>query len=435
MRVLVIGGGGREHALVWKLRQSPRVSALYCAPGNAGIAEEAECVPIAADDVKGLLRFAEERHIDLTVVGPELPLTLGLVDRFTAAGLSAFGPTAAAARLEGSKAFTKELLRHEHVPTAFFGVFGDPDDAARYVREVGAPVVVKADGLASGKGVFICATVAEALEAVDELMRARLFGDAGGRVVVEEFLEGEEVSFMALTDGTTVLPLATSQDHKRALDGDRGPNTGGMGACSPTPIVTPALQDRILREIMEPVVRGLARQGVRYTGVLYAGLMVQDGHVKVLEFNVRFGDPEAQALLVRLRSDLLELIERACDGRLAGATIDWDARAAVCVVLAAEGYPGAVERGRRIEGVEALRAWQGGKVFHAGTKRPDGALVTDGGRVLGVTALGDTIEQAVSEAYAAVARISWPGMHYRRDIGQRALAEAAKREMGGHGST
>ncbi len=400
MRVLVIGSGGREHALVWKLRQSPRISALYCAPGNAGIAEEAECVPIAADDVKGLLRFAEERHVDLTVVGPELPLTLGLVDRFTAAGLSAFGPTAAAAHLEGSKAFTKELLRHERVPTAFFGVFDDPDDAARYVREVGAPVVVKADGLASGKGVFICPTVAEALEAVDELMRARLLGDAGSRVVVEEFLEGEEVSFMALTDGTTVLPLAPSQDHKRALDGDRGPNTGGMGACSPTPIVTPALQDRILREIMEPVVRGLARQGVRYTGVLYAGLMVQDGHAKVLEFNVRFGDPEAQALLVRLRSDLLELIERACDGRLAGATIDWDARAAVCVVLAAEGYPGAVERGRRIEGVEALRAWQGGKVFHAGTKRPDGALVTDGGRVLGVTALGDTIEQAVTEAYA-----------------------------------
>jgi len=390
MRVLVIGGGGREHALVWKLRQSPRIAALYCAPGNAGIAEDAECVPIAADDVKGLLRFAAERRIDLTVVGPELPLTLGLVDRFTAAGLGAFGPTAAAARLEGSKAFTKELLRHERVPTAFFGVFGDPDDAARYVKEVGAPVVVKADGLASGKGVFICPTVAEALEAVDELMRARLFGDAGSRVVVEEFLEGEEVSFMALTDGTTVLPLATSQDHKRALDGDRGPNTGGMGACSPTPIVTPALQDRIMREIMEPVVRGLARHGVRYTGVLYAGLMVRDGQAKVLEFNVRFGDPEAQALLVRLRSDLVDLIERACAGRLAGTTIDWDPRAAVCVVLAAEGYPGAVERGRPIDGVEALRAWQGGKVFHAGTKRPDGALLTDGGRVLGVTALGDT---------------------------------------------
>src|SRR5207249_5185852 len=311
-----------------KLRQSPRVETVWCAPGNAGIAEQAECVPIGVDDVKGLLRFAEERRIDLTVVGPELPLTLGLVDRFTAAGLSAFGPTAAAARLEGSKAFTKELLRHERVPTAFFGVFGDPDDAARYVREVGAPVVVKADGLASGKGVFICTTVAEALEAVDELMRARLFGDAGSRVVVEEFLEGEEVSFMALTDGTTVLPLATSQDHKRALDGDRGPNTGGMGAYSPAPIVTPALRDRILSDILEPVVRGLARQGITYTGVLYAGLMVQDGRAKVLEFNVRFGDPEAEVVLVRLRSDLLELLERACEGRLAGATVDWDASAA-----------------------------------------------------------------------------------------------------------
>ena len=435
MRVLVIGGGGREHALVWKLRQSPRIAALYCAPGNAGIAEDAECVPIAADDVKGLLRFAEERRIDLTVVGPELPLTLGLVDRLTAAGLRAFGPTAAAARLEGSKAFTKELLRHEHVPTAFFGVFGDPDDAARYVKEVGAPVVVKADGLASGKGVFICPTVAAALEAVDELMRARLLGDAGSRVVVEEFLEGEEVSFMALTDGTTVLPLATSQDHKRALDGDRGPNTGGMGACSPAPIVTPALQDRIMREIMEPVVRGLARQGIRYTGVLYAGLMVQEGRAKVLEFNVRFGDPEAEVVLVRLRSDLLELLERACEGRLAGATVDWDARAAVCVVLAAAGYPGAVERGRPIDGVDALRAWQGGKVFHAGTKRPEGVLLTDGGRVLDVTALGDTIGQAVTEAYAAAAHISWPGMHYRRDIGQRALAGAAAREMGSHGKS
>jgi len=435
MRVLVIGGGGREHALVWKLRQSPRVDRLYCAPGNAGIAEDAECVPIAADNLKGLVRFAEERRIDLTIVGPELPLTLGLVDRFTAAGLRAFGPTAAAARLEGSKAFAKELLRHERVPTAFFGVFGDPDDAARYVKEVGAPVVVKADGLAAGKGVFICPTVAQALEAVDELMRARLFGDAGSRVVVEEFLAGEEVSFMALTDGTTVLPLATSQDHKRALDGDRGPNTGGMGAYSPAPIVTPALRDRIMGEIMEPVVRGLARQGVRYMGVLYAGLMVEDGHAKVLEFNVRFGDPEAQVLLLRLRSDLLELIERACDGRLAGATVDWDARAAVCVVLAAEGYPGAVERGRRIEGLDALRAWERGVVFHAGTKRTDGAPVTDGGRVLGVTARGDTIEQAVAEAYAAVGHISWPGMHYRRDIGQRALAGAARREMGAHGGT
>jgi len=435
MRVLVIGGGGREHALVWKLRQSPRLSALYCAPGNAGIAEEAECVPIAADDLRGLLRFARAQAIDLTVVGPELPLTLGLVDRFAEAGLRAFGPTAAAARLEGSKVFAKELLRQHHVPTAFFGAFGHPDDAARYVREVGAPVVVKADGLAGGKGVFICPTVAEALEAVDQLMRGRLFGDAGSQIVVEEFLEGEEVSFMALTDGATVLPLATSQDHKRALDGDRGPNTGGMGAYSPAPVITPALGARIMREIIGPVVAGLARQGIRYTGVLYAGLMVQGERAKVLEFNVRFGDPEAQVLLVRLRSDLLEVIERACEGRLAGAAVDWDTRPAVCVVLAAEGYPGAVERNRPIEGLGALRGWRGGVVFHAGTRREagahDGALVTDGGRVLGVTALGDTIAEAVTEAYGAVARIRWPGMHYRRDIGQRALARSEKEAHGG----
>ena len=419
MKVLVVGGGGREHALVWKLKQSLRVDALWCAPGNAGIAEQAECVAIAADDLKGLLRFATERQIDLTVVGPELPLTMGIVDRFTAAGLRAFGPTAAAAQLEGSKAFTKELLRHERVPTAFFGAFTDPDDAVRYVREVGAPIVVKADGLASGKGVFICATVEEAVEAVDELMRTRVFGDAGGKVIVEEFLEGEEVSFMALTDGTTVLPLATSQDHKRALDGDRGPNTGGMGAYSPAPIVTPALEAQVLREIVEPVVRGLARQGVTYTGVLYAGLMISDGRAKVLEFNVRLGDPEAQVLIARLRSDLGDLLERAATRGLAGTTIEWDPRAAACVVLAAEGYPGAVERGRRIEGLDALRDWRGGVVFHAGTRLADGGVVSDGGRVLGVTALGDTIADAVGAVYAGVGKIHFDGMHYRKDIGAR----------------
>jgi phosphoribosylamine--glycine ligase len=425
MRVLVVGGGGREHALVWKLRQSPRVTALWCAPGNAGIAEAAECVPLAADDVAGLVRFAKEHAIDLTVVGPELPLTMGLVDKLGAAGLRAFGPSAAAAQLEGSKAFTKELLRHHHVPTAFFGVFSDPDDAARWVKEVGAPLVVKADGLASGKGVFICPTVPEALEAIDELMRGRLFGDAGSRVVVEEFLEGEEVSFMALTDGTTVLPLATSQDHKRAFDGDKGPNTGGMGAYSPAPVMTPALEARVMREVMEPVVRGLASQGVVYRGVLYAGLMVHEERVKVLEFNVRFGDPEAQALLVRLRSDLLDLCERAADGRLAGATVEWDPRPSVCVVLAAEGYPSAVEKGRRIEGLDAVRGERDVVVFHAGTRRAEGAVVTDGGRVLGVTALGDTIEDAVARAYGAVGRVRWPGMHHRSDIGHRALARGA----------
>jgi len=433
MKVLVVGGGGREHALAWKLRQSPRVNALWCAPGNAGIAQHAQCVPVAADDLRGLLRFAREHEVDLTVVGPEVPLTMGIVDRFAAAGLRAFGPTAAAARLEGSKAFTKDLLRQLRIPTAFFGVFTDADEAIRYVHEVGAPVVVKADGLAAGKGVFICATVDDAVEAIDELMRGRLFGDAGARVVVEEFLEGEEVSFMALTDGTTVLPLATSQDHKRALDGDLGPNTGGMGAYSPAPAITPALHDRIMAEIMEPVVHGMAKQGVRYTGVLYAGLMLHDDRAKVLEFNVRFGDPEAQVILARLRSDLAELLDRACNGQLAGTTIEWDPRPAVCVVVAAEGYPGTVEKGRVIEGLGALEGWRDGVVFHAGTRRletPPGLVVTDGGRVLGVTALGDTIAHAIDAAYDVTARIHWPGMHYRRDIGHRALARGGREAHG-----
>ena len=421
MRVLVVGGGGREHALCWKLRQSPQVDALYCAPGNAGIARLAECVPLAIDDLKGLVRFAQDRGIDLTVVGPELPLTMGIVDRFQSAGLRCFGPTEQAARLEGSKAFTKEICRQLRVPTAFFGVFRDRDEARRYVSEVGAPIVVKADGLASGKGVFICDTTTAAHEAIDELMRDRLFGEAGATVVVEEFLRGEEVSFMALSDGTTVLPLATSQDHKRVYDGDTGPNTGGMGAYSPAPIVTPALHDQVMQEIITPVVHGLARQGMPFVGILYAGLMVEHGRAKLLEFNVRFGDPECQVLVARLRSDLVPLLVRACDGTLAGTSIEWDARAAVCVVLAAEGYPGAVEKGRQISGVDEASA-DDVMVFHAGTQHRDGALVTDGGRVLGVTALGSSIGAAVARAYQAVDRIRWSGMHCRRDIGHRALA-------------
>ena len=422
MRVLVVGGGGREHALAWKLARSPRVEAVWCAPGNPGIADIATCVPIAADDLKALTRFAREQAIDLTVVGPELPLTLGLVDRFADDGLRAFGPTAAAARLEGSKVFAKELLRTLRVPTAFFGAFDDPDQAGRFIDEVGAPVVVKADGLAAGKGVFICQTVADAKDAVAQVMRHRLFGDAGARVVVEEFLEGEELSFMAITDGDTVLPLAESQDHKRVSDGDRGPNTGGMGAYSPVPLMTSALREHVMRDVMEPVVYGLARQGSRYTGVLYAGLMVHAGRAKVLEFNVRFGDPEAQVLMMRLASDLAHLIDTACDGTLADATVEWDPRAAACVVLAAEGYPGAVEKGRPIDGLERLRDWRDGMVFHAGTRLEADRVVTDGGRVLGVTALGATVEDAVAEAYRGVAQIGWPGMHYRRDIGHRAVA-------------
>jgi phosphoribosylamine--glycine ligase len=428
MRVLVVGGGGREHALAWKLAQSPRVEGVWCAPGNAGIAEVATCVAIGPDDLKGLARFAREQGIDLTVVGPELPLTLGLVDRFAQDGLRAFGPTAAAAQLEGSKVFAKELLRQLRVPTAFFGAFADPDEATRFVDEVGAPVVVKADGLAAGKGVFICPTVREAQEAVEQVMRQRLFGDAGARVVVEEFLHGEEVSFMAITDGDTVLPLEPSQDHKRVLDGDHGPNTGGMGAYSPVPLMTEALREHVMRDIMEPLVLGLERQGVRYTGVLYAGLMVHEGRAKVLEFNVRFGDPEAQVLMLRLKSDLATLMEATCEGALAEATLEWDPRAAACVVLAAEGYPGAVERGRPIDGLDALRGWTGGVVFHSGTRRENGRVVTDGGRVLGVTARGHTIADAVAEAYAAIGRIAWPGMHYRQDIGYRAVGRRAEEQ-------
>jgi phosphoribosylamine--glycine ligase len=422
MRVLVVGGGGREHALVWRLRQGRALERLWCAPGNAGIASLAECVPIPPDDVKALVRFAREQAVDLTVIGPELPLTLGLVDRLAEAGLRAFGPSAAAARLEGSKAFTKELLAREKVPTAAYGAFTDPDAALRWVREVGPPLVVKADGLASGKGVFICPTVEDAGAAIDDVMRRRVFGAAGTRVVVEEFLAGEELSFMALSDGTTVLPLASSQDHKRAFDGDEGPNTGGMGAYSPAPLLTPALEARVMREVMEPVVRAMARAGTPYTGVLYAGLMVKDGEAKVLEFNVRFGDPEAQVVLARLESDLLTVMERTCAGELAGFPLAWDPRPAVCVVLVAEGYPGTVERGRPIEGLDALAAWRDGVVFHAGTRSgADGRPCTDGGRVLGVTALGKTIDAAVAHAYEAAGRIHWPGMRYRRDIGRRAL--------------
>jgi phosphoribosylamine--glycine ligase len=422
MKVLVVGSGGREHSLAWKVRASARVSRVYCAPGNAGIGEIAELVPIAADDVAALACFAEEQAIDLTVVGPEVPLTLGIADEFQSRGLRLFGPNRSAARLEGSKAFTKELLRRHSIPTAYFGAFTDADEAKTYLREVGAPVVVKADGLAAGKGVIVCGAVKEAEEAVDEIMRGRIFGDAGDRIVIEEFLQGEEVSFIALTDGRAVVPLASSQDHKRALDGDRGPNTGGMGAYTPAPIVTPALHERVMREVMQPVVAALGDAKIDYRGVLYAGIMVTDNGPKVLEFNVRLGDPECQPLMLRLKTDLVDLMEACIERRLDAAHVEWDSRAAVCVVLAAGGYPGNYEKGKTIRGLEKLKGWSSGVVFHAGTARRDGAIVTNGGRVLGVTALGDSIGAAVAEAYRAAALIEWDGMHYRRDIGHRALS-------------
>ena len=421
MKILVLGGGGREHALIWKLRQSPRVEQIWCAPGNAGIDELAEPVAIDVTDVPAIVRFASEQQVDLVVPGPELPLTLGVIDALRDAGLRGFGPTRAAAQLEGSKTFAKDLMRRAKVPTGFFSSFTDADEAVRYVHEVGAPIVVKADGLAAGKGVLICETVAEAEKAIDEIMRWRTFGEAGARLVIEEFLVGEEVSFMALTDGETVLPLASSQDHKRAFDGDTGPNTGGMGAYSPAPVLTPALHARIMDEIMAPVVRALAERKIVYTGVLYAGLMITADGPKVLECNCRFGDPECQALLMRFTGDLAAVMEAAADGRLAGTQLSWDDRAAVCVVLAAGGYPGNYERGKPISGLETLRDWRDGMVFHAGTMRRDGQVVTNGGRVLGVTALGADVTAAVAEAYQAVDRISWDGMHCRRDIGRRAL--------------
>jgi len=421
MKILVVGGGGREHALVWKLRQSPSVTHIYCAPGNAGIDELAEPVELDVADVEAIARFAAEHDVDLTIPGPELPLTLGVIDELQRHGLRGFGPTRAAAQLEGSKAFAKDLMRRCKVPTGFFSSFTDPDEAVRYVHEVGAPIVVKADGLAAGKGVLLCATVAEAEEAIDRIMRWRMFGEAGARVIVEELLEGEEVSFMAVTDGRTVLPLASSQDHKRAFDADSGPNTGGMGAYSPAPACTPALHERIMTEIMIPVVRGLAERKIVYTGVLYAGLMITADGPKVLEFNVRFGDPECQALMMRFDGDLAALMSATVDGRLDAQTLRWDPRAAVCVVLAAEGYPGNYERGKPIRGLDALRGWRDGMVFHAGTARRDGAVLTNGGRVLGVTAFGADVTAAVAEAYRGVAEISWDGMHYRHDIGRRAL--------------
>jgi phosphoribosylamine--glycine ligase len=421
MRILVIGGGGREHALLWKLAQSRRVPALLCAPGNAGTSELAENYDVAADDVAGLLALAKRRQIDLTIVGPELPLTGGIVDVFAAAGLRIFGPNRRAAELEGSKAFTKELLARLGVPTAAHRTFTDHAAARRYLDEIGAPVVVKADGLAAGKGVLVCDDLATARAGLDEIMVRRAFGAAGSQVVIEEFLPGEEVSFMALTDGRTVLPLASSQDHKRVGDGDTGPNTGGMGAYSPAPILTPALEDEIMETIMHPVVEGLAADGIVYRGVLYAGLMIADGRPKVLEFNVRFGDPECQVLMLRLRSDLVDLIEAVLDGYLVGCRPEWDPRPSAGIVLAAAGYPGNPAKGDVIHGLDRRSPSTESAVFQAGTTRCGADIVTSGGRVLTVGALGVDLRAAVANAYAAVAGISFRGMHYRKDIGHRAL--------------
>ena len=420
MNVLLIGAGGREHALAWKISASPMLGRLYAAPGNPGIAAHAECVALDVADHQAVVAFAKEKKIGLVVVGPEAPLVAGLADDLAAAGIRVFGPSAKAAQLEGSKGFTKDLCARYSIPTAAYGRFGNAADARAYARKVGAPIVVKADGLAAGKGVTVAMELDEALAAIDSCFDGA-FGAAGAEVVVEEFLEGEEASFFFLCDGRTALPFGTAQDHKRVGDGDTGPNTGGMGAYSPAPVLTPELEARVIAEIIEPTMRGMAEMGAPFAGVLYAGLMLTRDGPKLIEYNARFGDPECQVLMPRLEDDVLPLLLAAAEGRLAGLSLRWRAEAALTVVMAAKGYPGAAEKGGVISGLEA--AAEEALVFHAGTARDaSGRLVAAGGRVLCVTATGEGVAQAQARAYAAVGRIDWPGGFCRRDIGWRAVA-------------
>ncbi|WP_315918697.1 phosphoribosylamine--glycine ligase [Vibrio fluvialis] len=424
MRVLIIGSGGREHALGWKVAQNPAVETVFIAPGNAGTALEAKLqnVDIAVEDVAGLVAFAQNNAIELTIVGPEAPLVIGVVDAFRAAGLPIFGPTQAAAQLEGSKAFTKDFLARHNIPTAAYANFTEIEPALAYVREQGAPIVVKADGLAAGKGVIVAMTLEEAEEAIKDMLAGNAFGDAGSRVVVEEFLDGEEASFIVMVDGENVLPMATSQDHKRVGDQDTGPNTGGMGAYSPAPVVTQAIHDRVMQEVIYPTVRGMAAEGNPYTGFLYAGLMIDStGAPKVIEYNCRFGDPETQPIMMRMQSDLVELCLAAIDGKLDQVESKWDPRASIGIVLAAGGYPGDYAKGDVISGLPTTEV-EGQKVFHAGTTDKDGHVVTNGGRVLCATALGNTVSEAQQRAYELAKQISWNGMFHRNDIGYRAIA-------------
>lgn len=427
MKVLLVGNGGREHALAWKLAQSPKVDQVFVAPGNAGTALEdgMENLSIAVDDIDGLLAFAKEQGVELTVVGPEAPLVAGIVDRFTEAGLRCFGPSKAAAQLEGSKAFTKDFLARHNIPTAAYGNFTDIDEAVAYVKHVGAPIVVKADGLAAGKGVIIAHTEQEAIDAIQDMLAGNAFGDAGHRVVIEEFLVGEEASFIVIADGKHSLPMASSQDHKARDNGDLGPNTGGMGAYSPAPVVTPEVHDLIMQQVIEPTINGMASEGNAFTGFLYAGVMVSpEGDIKVLEFNVRFGDPETQPIMMRLRSDLVDLLESALDGELDTASSDWDPRAALGVVLAAGGYPMDYAKGKVITGLPA-DSTDSAKVFHAGTSLSGDDVVTTGGRVLCAVGLGDTVTEAQQNAYALTHQISWEDVYYRDDIGYRAVSREA----------
>ncbi|MDH3232033.1 MAG: phosphoribosylamine--glycine ligase [Alphaproteobacteria bacterium] len=421
MKILIVGGGGREHALAWAIAASPLCDALYCAPGNAGIAQEATCVPIAADDIEALVSFAQTEAIDLVVVGPEAPLVAGLVDRLDALGIKAFGPSAAAARLEGSKGFMKDFCARHAIPTAGYARFDDAEAARAYIREQGAPIVVKADGLAAGKGVTVAASIKEAEAAVVAAMEEQAFGAAGAEVVIEECMAGEEISVFALCDGTHFVPFASAQDHKAVGEGDTGPNTGGMGAYSPAPVATPALEQQVIDEIIRPTVEGMAADGTPFRGVLFAGIMVTEDGPKLLEFNVRFGDPECQVLMMRLKSDLVTALVAACDGVLEHFDLRWHDDAALVVVMAANGYPGAYKKGTEIKGVAEAEADEAVTVFHAGTAVENDRLLATGGRVLGVTAIGPTVTDAQARAYAAVDRIDWPEGFCRRDIGWRAV--------------
>ncbi|MCF6236942.1 MAG: phosphoribosylamine--glycine ligase [Gammaproteobacteria bacterium] len=423
MNILIVGGGGREHALAWKAAQSSKVSQVFVAPGNAGTALEnrVKNVDIAADDIAALISFSQKESIDLTIVGPEVPLVLGIVDAFSEAGLRCFGPTADAAQLEGSKVFTKDFLVRHHIPTAAYGAFTEIKPAVDFIRQQGAPIVVKADGLAAGKGVILAQTEGEAITAVEDMLSGNGFGEAGHRVVIEEFLLGEEASFIVMVDGKNILPLATSQDHKARDEQDKGPNTGGMGAYSPAPVVTNAIFDRIMKEVIEPTVKGLADEAMPYTGFLYAGVMIDESGVpKVLEYNCRFGDPETQPILMRLKSDIIELCEAALNKRLDQIVVEWDSRSALGVVLAAGGYPNEYDKGDIIYGLNK-EAMDDAKIFHAGTASQSGDVVTAGGRVLCACALGDSVGQAQQRAYQLVDQISWNGMFYRKDIGYRAI--------------
>lgn len=434
MKVLIIGSGGREHALAWRAKQSPQVEMVYVAPGNAGtgLEEGVQNVPLSCDDTDALLSFAQEKQIGLTIVGPEAPLVAGVVDRFKAAGLPCFGPTAAAAQLEGSKVFAKDFMARHGIPTAAYGSFTDIDEAIAFINQHGAPIVVKADGLAAGKGVIIAQSLAEAETAVKDMLAGNAFGEAGHRVVIEEFLAGEEASFIVMADGKNILPLATSQDHKARDAGDLGPNTGGMGAYSPAPVIDAELHRRAMETVIEPTVRGMAEQGMPFTGFLYAGLMISpDGETKVLEFNVRFGDPETQPILMRLQSDLVALCLAAVNGKLDEVDAQWDSRPALGVVIAAGGYPGSYVSGQQISGLDLANQGET-RVFHAGTRLLDGQVVTAGGRVLCVCAMGDNVSEAAKTAYSGCDQIDWDGAFYRPDIGYRAIARES--EIPGHGN-